>query len=219
VALTLDGTMNEPTPRQPRARLFAALDLPDEVRSELARWGARELADPALRPVATENLHVTMCFLGSTDESRVGEASAIVEGVAPRPVPLRLAPAPVAKPRGRPALYALDADSEAAVELQTELAAAFASAGLYEPERRPFWPHVTVARVRTERGRRRRPQRVERAPGELLQSLVHTFDSVRLRLYRSNLRPEGAKYSPLASLDLPPAPSRDRRGRGEKEDG
>ena len=32
-------------------RLFAALDLPDDVRGRLEAWGARGFTDPALRPV------------------------------------------------------------------------------------------------------------------------------------------------------------------------
>ena len=45
---------------------------------------------------------------------------------------------------------------------------------------------------------------VEARPGELPQALVHTFDSVRIALYRSKLRPTGAEYVSLANLDLPP---------------
>ena len=98
-------------------------------------------------------------------------------------------------------------DSPAAIELQAELQAALVDAGVYEPEKRPFWPHVTLARVRDEKRkrRRRRPRPVERRPGELPHDLVHTFDSVRISLYRSNLRPTGAQYVSLANLDLPPA--------------
>ncbi len=55
-------------------RLFAAFDLPGEVRDGLAAWSERELTDPALRPVRAEALHMTVCFLGSTPPERAVEA-------------------------------------------------------------------------------------------------------------------------------------------------
>jgi RNA 2',3'-cyclic 3'-phosphodiesterase len=191
--------------KSPRARLFVALDLPDPVRDGIALWGERELTDPALRAVRRESLHVTLCFLGYLPEKRIDEAARVLTSIEPRPVPIAFAPAPTAKPRSRPRFFALELDSPATGELQAELQERLVAARLYEPEKRPFWPHLTVAKVRPERGTRR-SRRVERQPGELPQALVHTFGSVRVALYRSNLRPEGAQYVSLASLDLPPGP-------------
>jgi 2'-5' RNA ligase len=195
--------MAAPPEKPARIRAFVALDLPDRIRSEIARWGKQELRDEALRPVRPESLHVTLCFLGHLAEGDVAAVARLVRSTRPRPVALTLDPAPVAKPPGRPRMFALDVEAPEAVELQAELAAQLVAAELYAPERRPFWPHLTVARVRTERGRGR-PRRVRARPGELPQSLVHTFGSVRIALYRSNLRPDGARYVSLANLDLPP---------------
>jgi RNA 2',3'-cyclic 3'-phosphodiesterase len=191
--------------KSPRARLFVALDLPDEVRAELAAWQEREITDPALRRIRPESLHLTLCFLGYHPEKRIDEIAALVTGVEPRPVPLTPAREPAAKPPGRPRFIAVDVASPAAIELQSELEAPLVAARLHEPEKRPFWPHITVAKTRPERGTRK-PRRIERRPGELPEAVAHTFDSVRLSLYRSNLRPDGAQYVSLASLDLPLAP-------------
>jgi 2'-5' RNA ligase len=182
------------------------------VREGLARWQGRELGDPALRPIRTEALHVTLCFLSYHPEKRIDRIAEIVQGVEPRPVELRFDPEPAPRPKGRPRLYALDAESPAAIELQAELSDALEAERFYEPEKRPFWPHVTVARVRSERlapkpGQRRgkgRPKRVREPPGELPKALQKPFRAVRVTLYRSNLRPQGAEYVPLAGIDLPP---------------
>ena len=58
-------------------------------------------------------------------------------------------------PPRRPRLFALDLADEGgrAAALQAAVAGALERAGVYEPERRPFWPHVTLARVK--RGERR----------------------------------------------------------------
>ena len=199
------GGMSAGAPKPNRIRAFVALDLPDRVRSGIDTWIAAELRDEALRPVTAEKLHLTLCFLGHIPPEDLQRAKRIVLGLEPRPVPITLRAGPVAKPRGRPRIFALEADSDAAVALQAELVEALVDAGVYEPEKRPFWPHLTVARVRTERGKRRRPRTVRTRPGELPAALVHTFDSVRIALYRSHLRPGGAQYEPLANLDLPPA--------------
>lgn len=197
--------MSADTQKPKRIRAFVALDLPDSVRSGIDAWIAAELRDEALRPVTAEKLHLTLCFLGHIPPEDLERARRLVLGVKPRAVPITLRAEPVAKPRGRPRLFALEADSDAAVALQAELAEALVDAGVYEPEKRPFWPHLTVARVRTEPGRGRRPRAVRVHPGELPAALVHTFGSVRIALYRSHLRPGGAQYEPLANLDLPPA--------------
>ena len=191
--------MDDPstTSRGRSVRAFAALDLPDAVGDGIEAWGARELGGEGLPAVRAAGLHVTLAFLGHLAPDDAERAGRIVAGVAARPVPMRLLADPVAVPRRRPRLYALGAESKAAGELQAEVAGLLAEAGLYEPEERPFWPHVTVARVR-KGGRPAAPGRVA---GELLQP----FDAVRIRLYRSILRPGGSEYEPLASLDLPPA--------------
>jgi 2'-5' RNA ligase len=185
-------------------RLFAALDLPDAVRAGIDAWGSRELCDPALRPVAAENLHITLCFLGWTEPSRVDEAAAAVLALAPEPVRMRLDREPVGKPACRPGVWALEADAPAAAGLQARLAGALSEAGLYEPEDRPFWAHLTVARTRNE-PERRRPQHVKTRPGELPAELAEPFDAVRVSLYRSDLRSDGAKYVSLTNLNLPPS--------------
>jgi RNA 2',3'-cyclic 3'-phosphodiesterase len=187
-------------------RLFAALNLPDEIRDGLEAWGARELTDPALRPVPAESLHMTVCFLGWTPPERVDEAKAVIQAIEPRQVAVRLFREPVAKPPRRPSLFAIEAEAPEAASLTEEVAARYRELGLAEEEKRPFWPHVTVARVRAEKGggksRRRRPQRVEKLPEPLPEELGGEFSAVRLCLYRSMMRRDGSQYVPLCNLTL-----------------
>jgi 2'-5' RNA ligase len=191
--------------KSPRARLFVALDLPDAVREGLVAWGERELRDPALRPVRPEALHVTLAFLGWSSEKEVGRAAEIVQALRePAPV-LRFGADPVTVPRGRRAasLYALEAESPDSVSLQGRLERELVAARLYEPEKRPFWPHVTVARVRREKGEKKRLRTVQTPPGPFPAALQEPFRAVRVTLYRSILRSAGAEYDPLAQVELP----------------
>lgn len=198
--------------KSPRARLFVALDLPEDVREGLVAWQAAECVDPALRPVAPQALHVTLCFLGYHPERAIDRIGEIVTGVRPRRVPLRFEGAPVPLPKGRPRLFAIGVESGASIALQAELSDELVAERFYKPEKREFWPHVTVARVRMQRrgrssggGRRGKPQPVERRPERLLDGLLSPFGGVRVALYRSILKPQGAEYVRLAGVDLPPA--------------
>jgi RNA 2',3'-cyclic 3'-phosphodiesterase len=178
----------------PRARLFLALDLPAETRSELAEW--RDIALEGrgdVRAVAPEALHVTLVFLGWQDESAAERIAEVAFGALPdAPAPRLAATAVRSVPPKGPRLFALDLDDEdrRATALQEAASAAVEAGGWYRPEKRPFWPHVTLARVK--RGERAAPM-PERPPppGE-------SFDAAVVTLYRSTLRPQGALYEPLA---------------------
>jgi 2'-5' RNA ligase len=183
--------------------MFVALDLPEETRAAIAEWGRRELTDGALRPVAAESLHVTLAFLGYLPEKEIGRLEAILGEAAAGAPELRLGE-PVPRPqRGRPRLFALPAESPGTVKMQAEVESMLVSARLYRPEKRPFWPHVTVARVRREERGSSRPARVTSPPGTLPKRLLKPIRGVRLTLYRSELQPRGARYTPLAQVELP----------------
>jgi RNA 2',3'-cyclic 3'-phosphodiesterase len=188
--------------KSPRARLFVALDLPAQTRGGIEEWGREALADPALRRVAGESLHVTLVFLGYRPEREIGRIAEIVESIGGRAPRVALRD-PVARPtRGRPRLFALPIESPEAVSMQADLEARLASERLHEPEKRPFWPHLTVARVRPEARGSKRPRRVDSPPGPLPQALLQPARAVRMALYRSELKPQGAQYVPLAQVDL-----------------
>lgn len=189
--------------KSPRARLFVALDLPPRVRAGIAAWGREELADPALRPVGEGALHITLAFLGWTAEKEIPRLGELVAAAA-GPTPSIALTGPVSRPeRGRPRLFALAVESPPTIALQAELARRLVAARLYRPEKRPFWPHVTVARVRREERGSKRPARVKKLPGALPKGLLQPFGGVRLTLYRSELQPQGAQYTPLAQVELP----------------
>jgi RNA 2',3'-cyclic 3'-phosphodiesterase len=188
--------------KSPRARLFVALDLPEGVRDGIAAWGREELSDPALRAVPCESLHITLAFLGYRPEREIGRLGEIVRGLDAQAPPIRLGD-PVAKPSPkRPRLFALPADSPDTVDLQGDLEGRLLASRFYKSEKRPFWPHVTVARVKSEGRGSKRPRTVERPPGKLLTGLLSPVCGVRLTLYRSELQPRGAHYTPLAQVEL-----------------
>jgi 2'-5' RNA ligase len=189
--------------KSPRVRLFVALDLPDEMREGIVAWGREALVDPALRPVAPESLHVTLAFLGHRPQKEIeGIAAVVADNAGPAPWVELLDP--VARPpRGRARLFALPVLSPGAEALQAGASHGLEEAGVYQPEKRPFWPHLTVARVRPEARGSRRPAVVAEPPGKLPAEFREARICRRMTLYRSELKPTGARYVPLAQVQLP----------------
>lgn len=137
---------------------------------------------------------MTLVFLGGQE---AGEAEAIAEAAfAALPAGV---PGPLLTPvklRVRPRLLALDLDDSdgRATALHEAAASALEAGGWYERERRPFWPHVTLARARGRRGR------IAKLGGPAPPRAPLRVPAVTL--YRSRPGREGARYEPLARLGL-----------------
>ena len=186
------------------------------VGTRRGRRGARRgRPRGSLRLLDAQSLHLTLCFLGNRP---VGEIEALARRCAlhrrrVRAVGRGAAVAPAAAParaRGRDPRPRRAAAARARAR---QRGAREASA--WQPERRRFRPHVTLARVRggslgARRARevsiggavdRSRPRRVS-----LEQPLPATpqlsFAAEAIVLYRSWLAPDGASYEALASSEL-----------------
>jgi 2'-5' RNA ligase len=173
--------------RDERVRLFCALRLPDDVLDALVAWQHRCLERGRLVP--RENLHLTTAFLGRRPASELEVVRAAVRAAAAEARPMRLAVERYRETRSVGMLVCSDADGAAAAHA-ADLQARLAAAGLYEPEPRPWLPHVTVLRFRE------RPRlRPELPP-------VGTFVPSDAAAYLSRLRPGGAQYEVLESAPL-----------------
>jgi RNA 2',3'-cyclic 3'-phosphodiesterase len=179
-----------------RARLFVALELPLSAREALVRWRSSHLRGVAgVRLVEPGALHVTLCFLGWRAVGEIDPIGAACASVATLPdVELSLG-TPVWLPARRPRVLAVElGDPRAGLrEIQGTLSRALRAGGFYEPQTRPFFAHVTVARI----GRNERVRRVELpAPSPL------TLRGSVITLYRSRLSAGGAGYEPLHRVRL-----------------
>lgn len=190
--------------KSPRARLFVALDLPQDVRAGLVDWQRTALADPALRVVRPEALHMTLVFLGYQNEKDVKAIAKEAFDVDSQAPAVELVREPVGVPPGkRPRLIALAANSDETVALQKQVEERLVEARFYEPEKRAFWPHLTVARVRPEAPKSRKPALITTPPHPLPEHMFRFFRPARLVLFKSHLRRSGAEYEALAELELP----------------
>ena len=181
-------------------RLFLALELSDELRAGIARVRRDlEAGLPGWRWVRPENVHLTLRFLGEVPDDRVaGHHEAWRRAAAEcGPVRLEIGGAGVFPPRGAPrVLWCGVSANHPAGEIE-RLAAALEGAARDEgfaPERRPFRPHLTLARAR--RGER---------PGVPAGDSVGALGEVEARevvLFRSRLSPQGATYGVVETFPL-----------------
>jgi 2'-5' RNA ligase len=195
------------------ARLFAAVDPPLEVREELAEW-AREAAaampgaaagapSGGLRLLAADLIHLTVCFLGARPVAELAALAGALERCAAHACELSTG-APLWLPPRRPRALAVavdDPDGELG-RLHEDLVGALAAVSGWEPERRRFRAHITVARMRGG-GARAREHHHTGAPLPATPRLRFAPES--LCLYRSRLGQSGASYEALARCTLLPA--------------
>jgi RNA 2',3'-cyclic 3'-phosphodiesterase len=177
-------------------RLFVAIEIPDAVKDTVeeafASW--RETF-PKARWVPRENMHVTLKFLGRTWPRLADWVPAQVEAAAAEvePFPARLRGVgsfPSAK-RGR-ALWAAFEGPDRLGELAASIEAALA--GEFPTEKRPFHPHLTVARSDP-------PLKLPAAfSGTELES--EEWGVERVTLFRSHLGRPAPRYEPLARFPL-----------------
>jgi len=192
--------------REPdRVRAFFALALAPPARaaaSALARSLRERPGGDAVRWVRAESLHVTLRFLGMVARERVAELVACVAAETGRIAPLRLqlAAARLFPSPRRPRVVALGIEPEAPlVELAAAVERGVRTAG-FAPEPRRFRPHLTLGRIPPRAGF----PRVTAAD----TPTADAFDVHEVLLLRSDLQPDGARYTAIDRVALGQASGR-----------
>jgi 2'-5' RNA ligase len=188
----------ESRPEAKPQRLFIAVDLPGPVKTALASMVApyRDRI-PGARWTGSDGWHVTVKFLGATWPRLVDDVDRAVAAAAAATerFPSALTTVgvfPTAR-RARVVWAGLDDPDSRFSAIVKQLVDCVGVH--FEPERRAFTPHLTLARLNPAR-----------AVGEFVPDLVGTsvaserFPVEALVLYRSHLSPRGATYEALRSF-------------------
>ncbi len=126
-------------------RLFIAIDLPKPVGWDLCRL----VAEPprGVRPVRPAQVHLTLHFLGDVDDEGRAALCESLARVRHEPFTIAIRGTGVFPPRGRPTvLWAGVADSTPLASLHAAIGTAIEACSL-DIERRPYVPHITLARL------------------------------------------------------------------------
>lgn len=170
-------------------RLFVAIPLADSVVTELSRLTARLRSRAAeLRWSAPESWHVTLQFLGNASEKQYGCLIGRLAEVRGRPVPIQLGEPGIFERAG--VFYAEVDLSPQLIALQQRVVAATAPCG-FEPETRPFSPHITLARSKGRSGGRELSGLLTGLPAKIG---FFRFTAPEFLLYESHLSSAGSTY-------------------------
>ena len=186
-----------------RWRCFVAVSLGEPARTAVIEYLERMWATTAgvawTRP---DNLHLTLQFLGSIEASCLPSLRERLQGALAPVASFEMQVGGIgAFPSvSRPQVLWVGLTSPEIGPLAAAVQRACAAEG-FPPEQRKFRPHLTLGRVRT-RGRRDAPDLELLARDGALE--FGTAPVERVTLYRSELRPTGARHSVLAIFPLLP---------------
>jgi 2'-5' RNA ligase len=168
-----------------RIRLFLALELPEDVVTEIEGWGKEQLSRG--RPV--ESFHVTLAFLGGQPRTELERIVDALRREAAATESFLLEPERYRETRSVGMLVLAD-PSGRATSLAARVQRRLERLGVYERERRPWLPHVTVLRFRE------RPRLEPPLPE------IEPFAPSGAAAFLSRLHPSGARYEVLESCSL-----------------
>ena len=182
-------------------RSFIAIELPDEVKASLAgiQQGLKK-SGADIRWVKTDNIHLTLKFLGDIEEEIVPDIIHVLKGTCQHHNVFSIEISGIgtfpAKKSPR-VLWAGIHDNGELIKLHAEIEEGMASLGI-DTEKRAFAPHLTFGRFRSPR---RRDLLIEQIDMMRHESFG-LFDVRSIYLIKSDLKPSGAVYSRLADLPL-----------------
>jgi 2'-5' RNA ligase len=184
----------------PLIRAFIAVNLAATVIEEIAKVrSALQEAKGDIRWTRVEGLHLTLKFLGDIARNQVEPILiALREALREQPSLHVLAQGLGAFPNlRRPRVLWAGLSGAGLPELSGKVETALMPLD-FPPEERELTPHLTLGRVRSLRG------------WERVLAVIKEYEHTRfgesivsqVTLYQSDLRPDGAVYSPLGSIPL-----------------
>lgn len=186
-------------------RLFVACELPEDARQALGEVidRLRERSGNAVRWVNPDGVHVTLKFLGEVPMKQLPAIKLAIQEAVVGHQPFELELSNIGTFGGREGLrimwVGVAGDVLRLEALVRAVNAALAVVG-FDPERRPFRPHLTLGRVRDEVSTRQRAE-IEVAVGKM-DVPPSSWRTSQVTLMRSRLTPGGAQYEVLATFPL-----------------
>lgn len=172
-------------------RLFVGIGLAAEAATALAQVRGRlATAGAELRWSDPEAWHVTLQFLGAADELQAACAMERLGGIRARRVPIRIAGLDFFHRAG--VFFAGVAVTPELLALEQQVRGATRACG-FEPEARPYNPHITLARAKG-RGGAAALEPLKKQLHRARVELAAEFEAGEFLLYESFPGPEGSRY-------------------------
>lgn len=184
-------------------RLFVAIPVAEDMRAALTAMQGRLRASGAdVKWVEPENLHLTVKFLGDLETAQEDDIKAVCADLAANTTPFRISVGgassfPVGRPQIKTLLARVEGDgAKAWAEMVRRSEPGFAPFGV--PREGGLKPHVTLGRVRSEKG-------LDALRAAVQAESTNTCGEQaadRIVLIQSTLDPRGATYEERGSWAL-----------------
>jgi len=183
-------------------RSFLAIEIPGPILRKVGEvQGGLKLSRADVRWTNPETIHVTLKFFGNIEESRIDPILKSIEAPIRNTLPFSV------KVRGvgafphlknpRVIWIGLVDEKETLTSLQKQIETYLEKIG-FQPEDRPFRPHLTLGRMKSSRGKEALVGRMEKYREEEFGD----FQVERVVLFKSDLRPSGPIYTSLGDVRL-----------------
>ncbi|MDD5312167.1 MAG: RNA 2',3'-cyclic phosphodiesterase [Dehalococcoidia bacterium] len=188
-------------------RSFIAIELPDELKTKLKNFQA-SLKLPKhnfVKWVSPDGIHITLKFLGNINNRQVDDINTVLASIAGVSKPFTVNTSEIGvfpnSNRVRVLWLGLNGDMASLQKLYQDIDKALAVRN-FTSEKRPFTPHLTLARLRDDCLPNDRWEF-----GELVKDVKfepgYIIKVEKLSFMRSRLLPGGAVYSKLAEFIFP----------------
>jgi 2'-5' RNA ligase len=182
-------------------RIFVCIEIPAEIRNRIeALQNGLKQTGAEVSWTKAANIHLTLKFLGNVATSKLNTVCTAVEEAVQgkRVFPIQVSETGCFPSPRNPRVLWIGVNSPTGTlqALQTSLETNLARLG-FAKETRPFQPHLTIGRVKSQRN-----------AGRLVTALVEegfesvTFQAHEVIVMRSDLRPTGALYTPQVTVRL-----------------
>jgi len=178
-------------------RLFIAIDIDQATKEVIAtalRFCQHQL--PFLSWTTPDQWHITLAFLGEVDETEARFLREGLKDVVAEPFAMEVGGIGVFPHWGNPRVFWAGIDDHPAMQrLYDRLWVVLRERGVV-PDGKPFHPHLTLGRIK---------RFLDPGDKKLLQAVSiprRSVSVVDFHLYRSELHPDGARYTKIQTYPL-----------------
>ncbi len=195
-------TQGQSEMNQEEIRAFLALDLPENVSrflDDISSQLKKSRAD--VRWVNPTSIHLTLKFLGNVNRSRIQDIENVMSPIfaIQRELELKISGIGAFPNMSQPRVIwvGVSDPSGRLVKVVSSIEKAFNDLG-FDPESRPFNPHLTLGRTRSNNGKERLVDLIE----SMRPNAGISFVADRAILFQSVLGPAGPRYNVVSVFNF-----------------
>lgn len=178
-------------------RTFIAIDLPDEIKSRIADV-SEQFSASGIVIVQRDVLHISLHFLGERSDEEIEKIKEAMGELRAKQFRIEIKELGVFTPDYLKVVFAkVAAGREECESIYNQLSTSMSSRG-FQLEQRDYTPHVTIARVKRLKDKRRVLSLIDEYSNEGFGS----FEATSVKLKASELTEDGPVYRDLYEVKL-----------------